>query len=113
MNPKRRHCVNISTSHRVCFDVDDGNPIIDFVHQKIIMQQKYASHNRSMFSNGHSVHVATMENHDTKFGASNANNESGASAIRIPFSCTWKLAKKNARADDVFPQRRNRMSFSE
>mmetsp|Transcript_23277 Transcript_23277/g.41718 ORF Transcript_23277/g.41718 Transcript_23277/m.41718 type:complete len:130 (+) Transcript_23277:1071-1460(+) len=67
---------------------DDGGFAMLLMQINTTTQQTYASPNRSITSKGHNVHVARMEKKYTKFGASNANNDRGASAIMIPFSCT-------------------------
>mmetsp|Transcript_28920 Transcript_28920/g.49262 ORF Transcript_28920/g.49262 Transcript_28920/m.49262 type:complete len:85 (+) Transcript_28920:1246-1500(+) len=81
------------------------------MHRKITKQHTYASHSRSITSSGHKLQVATVENQITKPLASKANNDNGANEIRMPFSCTWNDAKKNASDIDTLPHSRNSKFF--
>ena len=81
------------------------------MHTKIPKQQMYASVSLSMTSKGHRLHVASMEKKCTKSGASNIRRDTEDSGISIPFSCTWKLAKKNASDVDAVPQSNSLISL--
>ena len=64
-----------------------------------------------MTSRGHNDHAATIENHSTKTLFSVQSNDTGAKAIKILFSWTWKLAKKKASAEFAQPHKRHVKSW--